>query len=141
MNEITLIILVVVGTPIALAGWLIVRAKQAKESIEELTRRLNSVESELLELKRDRDSVPPVAPAPAPQTRIVAPPVVPQRTVAATLAAISQQVRPAVAPPLVSAPPAPPPPEVPTPELPSLELPRPEPSMAYSQRPSTPGVN
>ena len=52
MNEIPLVILVVVGIPIALVVWLIVRAVHAKDNIEELTRRLDSVESGLFAYQR-----------------------------------------------------------------------------------------
>ena len=65
---IAVIILVVLGIPIALAIWLIVRAVQAKGRIEELFSRLNELETEVIRLKHGRESTEPVASAPKPVT-------------------------------------------------------------------------
>jgi hypothetical protein len=69
-SGVVLVVLVILGIPIALAVWLIARANSGRKAIEELSCRLDQIESELLRLKRDRESPKPVGPAPAP----VAPP-------------------------------------------------------------------
>ena len=91
---IALIVLVVLGIPLALAIWLIVRALNAKNHIDELSRRIDTVESELLRLRQSRqremakpaEAVPalqpkPVAPAPVtpPKPIIVTPPPIPSK--------------------------------------------------------------
>jgi uncharacterized membrane protein len=61
----------VLGVPIALAIWLIVRAVAARNRIEELSRRLGALESEVFHLRKERETGPaePVAaPAVAPST-------------------------------------------------------------------------
>jgi hypothetical protein len=77
MAMIPVIILVVLGIPIALAIWLIVRAVQAKGHIEELSFRLSQLETEIVRLKRERESAQPAEPAPkpvpAPQVKTVVP--------------------------------------------------------------------
>jgi hypothetical protein len=123
MDDLPLVILAVLGLPIALAIWLIVRAVRAKEAIEELSRRLETLEVELARLKRERESARPLEAAPEPQRKIVAPPVAPPQTMAAPAPAMPPPIEPAVAgwanigraakpipaaPPPVSLPPAPP---------------------------------
>ena len=56
----TLVILVIFGIPIALAIWLVVRAVSAKNRIEELSHRLGALESEIVRLKREKESPKPV---------------------------------------------------------------------------------
>jgi hypothetical protein len=80
MEMIPVIVLVVLGVPIALAVWLIVRAVQARGRIEELSFRLNELESEVIRLKQESakpaepaPSVTVAAPAPIPKPPIVAP--------------------------------------------------------------------
>jgi uncharacterized membrane protein len=51
MNQIALIILLVVGLPVAVGIWLIVRAIRARDQIEELSRRVDKHNWQLLELK------------------------------------------------------------------------------------------
>jgi len=68
MAMIPFIILVVLGVPAALAIWLIVRAIQTKERIEELSGRLSELETELIRVKRERESARPAGPAPKPVT-------------------------------------------------------------------------
>jgi len=53
MEPYVLIILFVLGIPVVLAIWLITRTIATKESIQELTRRLGVLESEVLRLKRE----------------------------------------------------------------------------------------
>jgi uncharacterized membrane protein len=66
MEMIPVIILVVLGVPAALAIWLIVRAVQAGARIEELSFRLSQLETEVIRLKRERESAKPAEPAPTP---------------------------------------------------------------------------
>ena len=66
MEMIPVIILVVLGVPAALAIWLIVRAVQAGARIEELSFRLSELETEVIRLKRERESAKPAEPAPTP---------------------------------------------------------------------------
>src|ERR1044071_4482828 len=86
MEGYVLIILLIIGTPLIAGIWLISRAINAKESIEELSRRLRSLESEISRLKSDQQPNPlaePVAsgqlfkeaasPKPWPATGIVHP--------------------------------------------------------------------
>jgi uncharacterized membrane protein len=73
------IVFLILGIPLALAVWLIVRAVKARNRIEELSQRLGELESELVRIKRDMASAPKAAsvsapaPAPAPQPKIIAP--------------------------------------------------------------------
>ena len=46
-----LIVILVIGIPLALAVWLIVRAVKARRRIEELTRRLEDLELDVIRLK------------------------------------------------------------------------------------------
>jgi uncharacterized membrane protein len=78
MEAYVVIVLMVLAAPIVLAIWLIARAIAANRSIEELTRRLWSLEAEVLRLKSERESgvspalglakaaAPTPAPAPTP---------------------------------------------------------------------------
>ena len=68
MAMIPVVILVVLGVPVGLAIWLIVRAVQAKERVEELSSRLSELETEVIRLKRERESATPAEPAPKPVT-------------------------------------------------------------------------
>jgi uncharacterized membrane protein len=117
-------VVLVLGILIALAVWLTVRANEAKQRLENLSRRLGELELELFRLKRERESARPAEPAPAPQPRIVAPPVAPSPPVPAPPPAIPPQIRPALAR-LAATPPTPP-----TPPLPPAP-----------PRPTTPAVN
>jgi len=116
----------VLAVPTALAIWLIARAIQAKQRAGELSRRLDALETEILRLKQDREPARPAEPAPAPQTRIIAPSVAAQQLVAAPPPAIAPQVQPAVAR-VVSAPAALSTPAAPTPS------PTPSPGWAGAQ--------
>src|ERR1700722_20906832 len=56
----TLVILLIVGIPVALAIWLVVRAVSARNRIQELSHRLGALESEIAQLKREKESPRPV---------------------------------------------------------------------------------
>jgi len=77
MGDISLVILVVVGIPIAVVLGLIVRSARAKKSIEELSRRLNKVELEIARLKKEQFSGRPFEMQPEPQKKTVEPPIAP----------------------------------------------------------------
>ena len=62
---VALIILLVLGIPLVLAIWLIVRVVDARKSIEELSRRLGTLESEMFRLRKTRETTP-TGPAAAP---------------------------------------------------------------------------
>ena len=119
MEMTPVVVLVVLGVPIALAVWLIVRAVQAKGHIEELSLRLSELEAEVIRLKRDQASAKPDEPAPKPAPAPVAatikvaevPPVPPlPKPVAAPKPVIPPQLPPLVAPPPAPPRPAPAPP-------------------------------
>ncbi len=59
-----LVALLIIGAPIALTIWLIVRAISARNRIEELSHRLVEVESEIIRLKRERETSPKMETAP-----------------------------------------------------------------------------
>jgi hypothetical protein len=97
---IALVVLAVFGIPIALAIWLIVRAVSAKNRIEELSYRLGELESEIIRLKREKESPKPVEPAPAPQPKIVTPaPVAPPQPAVTPQPVISLPRPPVATPP------------------------------------------
>jgi hypothetical protein len=128
-SGIVIIVLAVLGIPIALAIWLIVRAVSAKNRIEELSDRLVALESEIIRLKREKESPKPVesAPAPAPQPRIVTPaPVAPPQPVV-TPQPVILPLRPPVAtpPPIFVA-------SVPSRPAP-IPLPKPKPAINWEQ--------
>jgi hypothetical protein len=111
MEMIPVVVLVVLGVPIVLAVWLIVRAVQAKGHIEELSFRLSELEAEIIRLKRERESTKPAEPAPKPMPAPVAatikvaamPPMPPlPKPVAVPKPGVPPQPPPIVAPPSVS---------------------------------------
>jgi hypothetical protein len=59
---VVLVVLLVLGVPLCLGIWLIVRAVQAKGRIEELSFRLSELEAEIIRLKRDQPSTKPAEP-------------------------------------------------------------------------------
>ncbi len=75
-SAIPFIILIVLGIPTAVVIWLIVRAVGAGHRLEELSRRLQDMELELIRLKRDQAGAPtpPATPAAQPTPASVAPP-------------------------------------------------------------------
>jgi uncharacterized membrane protein len=74
-----LIVVAVIVAPFALGIWLVVQANTARRRLDELARRLGSVEVELFQLKKgERPAPPPVAqPTTAAQPAPAAPPVTP----------------------------------------------------------------
>jgi uncharacterized membrane protein len=120
------LILLIVGTPIAIIVWLGVKATRAASAVVELRSRLDRLESELRVLRRERESRPDVAaaptvepPRPAPAAAAPLPPV-------ATLPPI-----PVAAPP----PPLKPPPEIvrPPPRVEEVEERRELPAINWEQ--------
>jgi hypothetical protein len=108
MEMIPVIVLVVLGVPIALAVWLIVRAVQARGRIEELSFRLSELEAEVIRLKQEPESAKPSEPAPKPAPASVAatikvaevPPIPPlPKPVAAHQPVVPPQPPPALARP------------------------------------------
>ena len=124
-----LVVFLVLGIPLALAIWLIVRAVAARNRIDELTRRVGALESELFQLRKGREpAATGPAPVPAP-TPSPAPPVRPP----------TAQPEPAtVAPPVLktaaAAPPTPPPPP------PAGVKPPPQPAPAPARK-TAPAIN
>ncbi len=120
---IPIVVLVVLGIPIALAVWLIMRAVQARGRIEELSFRLSELEAEVIRLKREPakppEPAPKPAPAPAAATIKVAevPPIPPlPKPVAAP-----KPVVPPQPPPIFAAPTPPrPAPAAPRPDVPAI---------------------
>jgi uncharacterized membrane protein len=81
---IVLVVLVILGIPIALAIWLIVRAISTNHRIEGLSDRLVALESEIIRLKGKNESPKPAEPTPAPQPKIITPPPVAEAQPTAT---------------------------------------------------------
>jgi uncharacterized membrane protein len=108
---IILVVLIILGIPVALAVWLIVRAVNAKNRIEELSDRLVVLESEIIRLKRENEPPQTVtpAPAPAPQPKIITPPpVAAPSPIVTPQPVISPQLPPIVTPPPIPISAAPP---------------------------------
>ena len=116
---IILVVLVILGIPIALAVWLIVRAVSTRNRIEELSDRLAALESEMFRMKQEKEPPRPAESAPAPQPKIIVPPPVPVPEPAG-------MTRPAILPGLPSAVTTPPP--VSVPPKPTAVPPRPIPT-------------
>jgi len=68
LPAVVLVLLLILAVPLGVAIWLIVRAVQAKGRIDELSSRLAELETELIRLKRGRESAPSAEPAPKPVT-------------------------------------------------------------------------
>jgi uncharacterized membrane protein len=86
-----LIILVVIGVPIALVIWLISRALRAERELVELGRRVDGLELQLKQWRAKPDAARAEAPAREPEKIVAPPPRVPEP-------------RPAVVPPLIPPP-------------------------------------
>lgn len=131
---IALIILLVLGVPLVVAIWLIVRAVQAGSRIEELGRRLDSLQSELARLRSERVPMPAPQPQPAkPAAELLAEaiPAKPQpEFVKAPEPPLTAQPKP---PPVFT----PPPPPQPAAVFGRATVPPPEPAPAVSE-PSAP---
>ena len=99
---IALIVLVVLGIPLALAVWLIVRAINAKNHIEELSRRIGTLEAEWFRLRQshEREMAGPSEATPGPQPKPVAPvPVAPPKPMVVPQPIVQPEIPPAVTPP------------------------------------------
>jgi hypothetical protein len=88
---IVILILLILGVPLALAIWLIVRAAQTATRVEDLSRRLNVIEAELLRLKTGRE--------PSPGSQSAKPPI------ESVIAAIAKRPKSAKPPEMTPAPP------------------------------------
>jgi uncharacterized membrane protein len=108
---IVLVVLVILGIPIALAIWLIVRAVSTNHRIEGLSDRLVALESEIIRLKGKNESPKPAEPTPAPQPKIITPPPVAEAQPTATPQPVVSEQRPTAVPPPppIPATPTPPP--------------------------------
>jgi hypothetical protein len=106
---IVLLVLVLLGTPLALAIWLIVRAVSAKNRIDELSRRSDMIESELHRLRQSRERETAQAEtAAAPQPKPPAPiPVAPPKPIIVPQSIVSPEAPPIMAPPPLSPEPQP----------------------------------
>ena len=83
-GTIVIVILLVVGLPLAVGIWLIARAISARDQLEELTRRVDSLQSELRRLKQAGTTPPQTAgEKPAPFAAASLPPKRTEETVAA----------------------------------------------------------
>jgi uncharacterized membrane protein len=71
------IVFLILGIPIALAVWLVVRAIHARNRIEEISQKLYTLETEIFRLKQGKDSAPKAETAPAPQPKIIPPAPIP----------------------------------------------------------------
>lgn len=128
-----------IGAPIALLVWAIIgtikkRDREVKQHdrIEEISKRLQSLEAEVFALKREMDYAPKSKPesAPAPQPETFSPaPVAPPTPAATLLAAISPPRPPVATPPPISVRPTPPPLPRPAPVL----APKPKPAINWEQ--------
>jgi uncharacterized membrane protein len=131
-SALPLIILLVLGVPLALAIWLIVRAVSARNRIDELARRVDDLQIQLIRLTTQKP------PAVAPETKIAAlTPVEPAMNVPVESVSfrpapeikvsLRPPVPPAAQPPPIAAPPCPPEPKFipPVPPLRPLTPPKP----------------
>jgi len=126
--ELMPIVLLILGVPVALAVWLIVRAIRAGRRIEELSQKLGELEIEVIRLKREKESSKTVEPISTPKAQA--------EKVAAVIAPLIPVVTP---PPTISMPrppvaPAPPGLVAPIPPRPALPpLPKPKPAINWEQ--------
>jgi len=107
MEMIPVIILVVLGIPIALTVWLFVRTTSARDRIEELSRRLGELEAQVFRLKREKESSQPAEPEPQPKA-ITPAQIPPPRPEFVPQPVVSPPRPPVTAPPPVFVPPIPP---------------------------------
>ena len=144
MEGYIILILLLIGIPIALVIWLIARAVGAGQSIDEIRRRLGSLESEVSRLKRGIGHAPPAEAVPREMPSVAA-------TAAAQVAqpepvtAPAQPAPPRIAPERVPAAPAPPPIAVPAapvsaPRLAPGIMPEPRPALEPA-RTLVPAIN
>src|SRR6185369_13484136 len=114
---IALIVLLVLGVPLALAIWLIVRAVAAKNRINELSDRLHVLEVELIHLRQEKERAKTASPATSPTP--AAPPPKPSETPKPPVPAIPTPSAPKPPPPISTVPP-----QAPVPK-PAAALPKP----------------
>ena len=126
MDALPFIILLVLGVPVVLAIWLIVRAVRAKNRIAELMQRTDDLQSQILRLSR---LVAPAVTKPAEPAKTFVPATPPPRETAEEIIppaeTIATQAPPPIIPPLASQP------------LPKLE-PAPEPVRKSTPAPTPP---
>ncbi len=97
---IALVVLVILGIPIALAIWLIVRAVSAGNRIEELSRRVGTLEMETLRLRQEREGEMAKSTEVVPQPKPVAPiQIAPQKPIIIPQSIVSPEIPQTVAPP------------------------------------------
>jgi hypothetical protein len=131
MEGYIILVLLLIGAPIAAGIWLIARAIGARQSIDELRRRLSSLELEIIRLKEGTGRAPKAAPV-APDMPAQSAPVAADAVRRQPATALAQPVPPQITPEEIVVPPAPPPVPVaakavsPPPPLPRMETtPRP----------------
>src|ERR1035437_8772962 len=130
MEGYIILVLLLIGAPVAAGIWLIARAIGARQSIDELRRRLSSLELEIIRLKEGTGRAPKAAPV-APDMPAQSAPVAADAVRRQPATALAQPVPPQITPEEIVVPPAPPPvpvaaKEVSPPPLPRMETtPRP----------------
>lgn len=104
-----LVVVVIIGAPIALTIWLIARAVSANRQIGELSERLRKIEAEIVRLKNDKESrfkETTVSQTFAPEPEIIVPaPFVPPSPTTTLPTVVSPPPAPVAAPPLIKLPP------------------------------------
>jgi uncharacterized membrane protein len=141
MDSLPIIIMLILGVPIAIAVWLIVRAVRATAQIEELTRRMDDLQVQLIRLKTQ--TPPPAAAKTEPEvsrgfTPVTMPPLRPEeiKPVATPLEILTPPVfKPSI--PIASKPETYVPPPYPEPPLPEKE----ELTPPFVSKPATPKIN
>ena len=138
MPDLALVVVLILGVPILVTVWLIVRAEKSGQRIEELARRVGELELNLLRRSKERPSVPVAQPDVSTEPQTEAPSRAEilkrwQETVPAVpkLASAAPRLVPPIQPP--AKPVLTPPPISVLPELPGLPLP--------PMRPALPQIN
>lgn len=132
-----LLALLILGVPVGITIWLIVRAVAARNRIEELSRRVGELELDLHRLKAETKPAPATAPAEARSEMPAAPPAFAAPPTVKPTAPQLPASPPVVVPPLPKPQPAPEPVTglIPPPVVP------PQPAPVSPPRPSVPAVN
>ena len=108
MEGYVILILLLIGAPIALAVWLIARAVVARQSIDELRRRLGALEREVNRLRMEGGAAVPAAPV-SPDAPAARAPVVPESAATPPAGAPARPAPPRIPPEPIIAAAAPPP--------------------------------
>ncbi len=108
MEGYIILVLLLIGAPIALLVWLIARAVVARQSIDELRRRLGALEREVNRLRMERGAAAPAAPV-SPEAPAARTPVAARTVTTPGAAAAAQPAPPQIAPEPIIAAAAPPP--------------------------------